>query len=358
VLVGLARAIQSLDRVEGSLVFADEPTAALGRVDVERVFRGLRELAQAGAGVVVVTHRLEEVLAYCNSLTVLRDGRSIAEGPTSGLDKQRLAALLTGRPDSGEAHTSGRSGSAAESIDQDLVKPILEVRGLRGMVLEEMSFDVAPGEVLGVAGVVGSGREELGPLLVGAVARSGGQVSLHGKVVDPSPPGAARAGIGFVPADRKGQGLLSKMSVAQNMTVNAEVSKYGGAWLDAGGARAIVGDWIARMHLEPPDPKRRISLLSGGNQQKVVLARWLRLSPAVMVLDDPMQGVDVSAKEAIFGIIRDTAQQGSGVVLISSDSIELAEASDRVVVLREGRIGAELSGAGMTSESILIEIEG
>jgi ribose transport system ATP-binding protein len=379
VLVGLARAIQSLDQVDGSLVFADEPTAALGRVDVERVFRGLRELAKAGAGVVVVTHRLEEVLAFCDSLTVLRDGRSIAEGVTSGLDRSRLAALLTGRnqpnsyPAGVPAPDPTRTVKTAQEPDSVSVRqlgprvvagpdrsvpPLLEVQDLRGHVLADLSFTVAPGEVLGVAGLVGSGREELGPLLVGASPRSGGQVSLSGRAVAPNPQGAARARIGYVPADRKGQALLMKASMAQNMTMNAEISRFRGAWLDTRKSDGIVRDWIGRMHLDPPDPNRRISLLSGGNQQKVVLARWLRMSPVLMVLDDPMQGVDVNAKEAIFRIIRRTAEQGSGVLLISSDSIELAEVADRVLVLREGRIGAQLTGANMTSESIIMEVEG
>jgi ribose transport system ATP-binding protein len=355
VVVGLARAISSLQQIDGSIVFADEPTAALGRVDVELVFRGLRELASAGAGVVVVTHRLEEVLGYCDSLTVLRDGRTIAEGPTAGLDKARLAQLLTGRKDGGESHVGTPSPTVAPALDPE---PLLRVRGLRGRVIEDMTFDVGAGEVVGIAGLVGSGREELGPLLVGAHPRSGGTVSLRGRVVAPNPRSAARAGMGFVPADRKGDGLLSRMSVGQNMTVNAEIARGGGAWLDSRRHRKAVEEWIGRMRVEPPDPGRRISLLSGGNQQKVVLARWLRLSPSLMVLDDPMQGVDVSAKESIYRIIRDTARLGSGVVLISSDSIELSEAADRVLVLREGRVQAELTGASRSSENIIMEVEG
>jgi ribose transport system ATP-binding protein len=353
VLVGLARAISGLDAIDGSLVLADEPTAALGRIDVERVFRGLRELAAAGAGVVVVTHRLEEVLSYCDSLTVLRDGRTIAEGATADLDRATLATLLTGRERSGEVRAADPDADA-----RSVATPVLSVRSLRGTVLEGLSFDVAPGEVLGVAGLVGSGREELGPLLVGAERRSGGTVAVRGVAVAPNPQASARAGIGFVPADRKAQGLLAAMSVSQNLTVSGEVAKMRGAWLDVRHRREVVEEWVTRMRIEPPDGERRISLLSGGNQQKVVLARWLRLAPSVMVLDDPMQGVDVFAKEAIYRIIRDTARQGSGVVLISSDSIELAEAADRVLVLREGRVGAELTGTARTSESIIMEVEG
>jgi len=357
VLVGLARAIASLESVDGSLVFADEPTAALGRVDVERVFRGLRELASAGAGVVVVTHRLEEVLEYCDSLTVLRDGKTVTEGQTAGLDKAQLALVLTGRDLTSESARPAGLASTNAGADEP-VEVALRVRGLRGSVLEGFSFDVAAGEVVGIAGLVGSGREELGPLLVGAAPRSGGEVSVRGKLVAPNPQSAARAGVGFIPADRKKQGILATMSVSQNMTVSGEVSRFGGAWLDAKQRRRTVQEWIGRMRVDPPDPDRAVALLSGGNQQKVVLARWLRLSPKVMVLDDPMQGVDVSAKEAIYRIIRDTARQGSGVVLISSDSFELAEAADRVLVLRDGVLAAELRGDRRTSESIIMEVEG
>ncbi len=357
VLVGMARAIQSLDQVSGSLVFADEPTAALGRADVERVFRGLRELAGAGAGVVVVTHRLEEVLAFCDSLTVLRDGRTIAEGPTADMDKPTLASLLTGRADAGSGHLADpeRPAGAPQGAGR---APVLQVRSLRGHVVDHLTFDVAPGEVVGVAGVVGSGREEVGALLVGAVRRCRGEVSVRGKVLGPGRQHSARAGVGYVPPDRKRQGLLARMSVAQNVTVSAEVSRFGGAMLDRGRADRVIDEWIRRVSLDPPDPRRRVSLLSGGNQQKVVLSRWLRLDPAVFVLDDPMQGVDFSAKAAIYTIIRETAARGSGVVLISSDSIELADVADRVLVLREGRVAAELHGRDLTSERIIMEVEG
>jgi ribose transport system ATP-binding protein len=361
VLVGLARAIRSLEEVDGSLIFADEPTAALGRLDVERVFSGLRGLAEGGAGVVVVSHRMEEVLAFCDSLTVLRDGQTIVEGPTAGLDKQRLAFLLTGRSDFGEPLAEQPGGGRRERekpVSTLGAPPLLAVHQLRGMVLEDLSFEVAAGEVLGIAGVVGSGREELGPLLVGAVPRITGSVAVDGVVTGASPRCAARAGLGFVPADRKRQALLATMSVAQNMTMNREPSRYGGFWLDLRASATVVRDWIRRIRLEPPDPKRRVSLLSGGNQQKVVLARWLRLSPRVMVLDDPMQGVDIASKQAIFAIIRQTTEEGCGVVLISSDSVELADAADRVLVLRDGRVGAELVGAAATSESIIMEVEG
>lgn len=357
VLVGLVRAIQSLDQVPGSLVFADEPTAALGRSDVERVFGGLRELADAGAGVVVVTHRLDEVLAFCDSLTVLRDGRTIGEGSTADMDKMTLASLLTGRTDAG----AGQSGDkeqprgAQSGFDQG---PVLQVRSLRGHVVDHLTFDVAGGEVVGVAGVVGSGREEVGALLVGATRRCRGDVFVRGKVLGSRREHSARVGVGYVPPDRKRQGLLARLNVAQNMTVSGEVSRFGGLMLDRSRADREIEEWVRRVSLDPPDPKRRVSLLSGGNQQKVVLSRWLRLDPVVFVLDDPMQGVDFSAKEAIYTIIRKTAARGSGIVLISSDSIELADVADRVLVIRDGRIAAELHGHEVTSERILMEVGG
>lgn len=353
VLVGLARAIASLERIEGSLVFADEPTAALAHRDVDRVFAGFRELATAGASVVVVTHRLEEVISYCDALTVLRDGRTVAEGRTAGLERAELASLLTGSTDGAELGSEGQ----ARPIVLD-GPPALRVHRLRGRVVESLSFEVPAGEVLGIAGLVGSGREELGPLLVGAVPRVAGEVCVVGTVLGPTPRAATRAGVGFVPADRKRHGILATMSVGQNMTVNKEIARLGGAWLDSGLARAEVDQWIDRVRLDPPDRRRRISLLSGGNQQKVVLARWLRRSPRILVLDDPMQGVDVAAKRAIYRIVRAAAAEGSAIVLISSDATELAEAADRVLVLRDGRVGAELTGQERTSERIVMEVEG
>jgi ribose transport system ATP-binding protein len=364
VLLALARAIRSIDEVDGALIFADEPTAALGRQDVERVFSGLRSLADGGAGVVVVSHRMEEVLEYCDSLTILRDGQTIVECPTAGLDKQRLATLLTGRADVGE-HLGAQPGKPRSQLTLNGGRvpvlgapPLLAVSHLRGMVVEDLSFEVARGEVLGIAGVVGSGREELGPLLVGAIPRSGGTVAVNGVVIGNAPRRAAQAGVGFVPVDRKRQALLATMSVSQNMTVNGEASRLGGLWLDHQADATVVNEWIERIRLDPPDPSRRVSLLSGGNQQKVVLARWLRLSPRVMVLDDPMQGVDIASKEAIFRIIRQTTEEGCGVVLISSDATELADAADRVLVLRGGHVGAELAGDAATTESIIMEVEG
>lgn len=355
VIVGLARAIRSLDQIDGSIIFADEPTAALGSREVDRVFGAFRELASAGAAVVVVTHRLEEVLAHCDALTVLRDGRTIAEQPTAGLDKAKLAAMLTGRADGSEL-------VIGDTPEGPVIVPgepaVLAVRRLRGQVIESLSFEIAAGEVLGIAGLVGSGREELGPLIVGALPRVSGQVLVDGREVGPSTREATRAGMGVVPADRKRQGIFASMSVGQNMTVNSEPARFSGAWLDARAAQQEVDGWIRRVHLEPPDRHRKISLLSGGNQQKVVLARWLRRAPRVMVLDDPMQGVDVAAKTAIYRIVREAAAAGSAILLISSDSIELEEAADRVLVLRNGRIGAELSGAQRTSERIVMEVEG
>jgi len=354
VLVALARAIASLESIAGSLVLADEPTAALGSRDVDRVFTGFRELASAGAAIVVVTHRLEEVVGYCDTLTVLRDGRTVAEGSTAQTDKAQLAALLTGRDDGVELAVG--DGEPPLTVPGD--PPALTVRRLRGAVLESLSFEVLPGEILGIAGLVGSGREELGPLLVGALPRVGGEVMVDGRHSGSTPRDAARLGVGIVPADRKRQGIFATMSVAQNMTANKEVARFGGGWLDRRRTLATVDDWIQRVHIEPPDRRRKIALLSGGNQQKVVLARWLRLSPRVLVLDDPMQGVDVGAKRAIYQVIREAAAGGSAIVLISSDSIDLAEAADRVLVLRNGRVGAELKGSQRSSERIVMEVEG
>jgi ribose transport system ATP-binding protein len=323
-------------------------------------------LAWQGAAVVVVTHRLDEVVENCDSLTVLRDGRTVAESQSMNVSVAELARLLTGHTETAEValghatHAVGTrmsDGTGAVHRSASDRKLVARLENLRGHVVEGASFDLHAGEVVGVAGLVGSGRDELGPLLGGAVRRVSGGVAVNGMPVGATARDARRCGIGFVPADRKRDAMLASMSVGTNITVGDERARAGGLVLETRKSRTEIAGLIQRIHLEPPDPDRQIRLLSGGNQQKVVLARSLRLKPSLLVLDDPMQGVDVEAKGALYRLIRAAAADGAAVLFISSDAIELAQVSDRVIVFRHGGLAAQIEGDRLVPANILTEVE-
>jgi ribose transport system ATP-binding protein len=330
--VAIARALW--DWEEGAkLLVLDEPTAALPKTEVEILFDAVRRVRERGLGVIYVSHRLDEVFSIADRVTVLRDGRKVGTYPTHELDEDGLVSLMVG-----SAVTKAVNGRTRSSSE-----PVLKVRALRGEVIEDVGFDAYPGEVLGVSGLTGSGRDELLSLLFGSAPRDG-EVSVDGRVVPPLKPRAAMdQGIGFVPGNRHRHGGMMDMSLVENCTIpDLRSFRAGIGAIRKRRELAEVRAWLERLEVRPPDPGLTLSALSGGNQQKVVLAKWLRLDPRVLLLDEPTQGVDVGAKATIHRLIRDAANAGAAVVIASSDDEEIDDVCDRALVLRGGAIAAEL----------------
>lgn len=339
-LVAICRALAS----DARLIIMDEPTTALTEREVRVLLGIIRRLKADGVAVLFVSHKLAEVLDVCEHVVVLRNGRKVAEGPATEFD----AASLT-------RHMTGRDVAETPPPPLDPAAPrLLEVRGLsKSGVFEDIGFDLHAGEVLGVSGLLGSGRTALAKALFGLVAPDAGSVRLDGQPVPLGDPlGAAAAGIGYVPEDRLTEGLFLTQSILRNVAIGRLDAHARGPLLDLAGLWAEAGDWLKRLAVKAPDTAAPVRSLSGGNQQRVVLARWLARGPRVLVLNGPTVGVDVGSKAEIHGIIRDLAAGGLGVLVISDDLPELLGACHRILVMREGRITDDLAGSA-TSEADL-----
>jgi ribose transport system ATP-binding protein len=341
---GLAIARATYDWEEACLLVVDEPTAALPRAETEGLFQAIDRARAKGLGILYVSHRLEEVFRIADRVTVLRDGKRVGTYPVGELDKDKLIGLMLG----GEqlaAHATRRTDHQQEGL--------LVARGLQGAVIHDLNLEVAGGEVLGIAGLTGSGREEILRLLFGAQPR-GGEVLIDGEVLPPDNPRAAmRQRISMVPADRHGDGCIEPLSVRFNATLTdlrRNTNKFGA--LRGRKERAEVNEWIKRLDIKPSRPDEGFSLLSGGNQQKVVMAKWLRLDPRVLLLDEPTQGVDVHSKAVLHNLAREAASSGAAVIIASSDDEELVDICDRILILRDGAIAGELDQAGISLDAI------
>jgi len=326
--VAIARALQDAEQ-NISILILDEPTASLPGADVDRLFEAVRRLKARGISVVFVSHHLEEVFEIADRVTVLRDAKVVATKNTSELDMASLIELIVGH--------KVTAASVDRQIDQSAA-PRLEVRGLTGMGLNDVSFEVRPGEVLGVAGLTGSGRDTLIPSLSGAIDRLG-DVLVDGaplKAGDPST--SIASGLAFVPADRLRNGIISLMSVRSNTTLADVKRNKTGLRLNHKKEKAETNDWIRSLSVVTTGSEAPISTLSGGNQQKVMMSRSFRLNPKVLLLDEPTQGVDIGAKEEIHTFVDSAAASGSAVLVASTDSAELARLCDRVIVMHKGAI--------------------
>ena len=350
--IAIARALDGWQSAARLLVL-DEPTASLPEAEVARLFDVIRTIRARGVGVIYVSHHLDEVLAIADRVTILRDGARVGTFAAEELDHERMVELIVGR---GAAESGGQSASPAKgpaSPDAPSeYEPSLIVEDLSGAVLSGVSLRVGAGEIVGVAGLTGSGREELGPVLFGAAGRSG-SVSVAGRIVPADRPDLAiEAGLGFVPADRKSVGLVASMVVRENVTL-ADLRPYlRGGLLRHRAERSDVDTWLGLLDVRPRDQTLGAMRLSGGNQQKVLLARWLRIRPRMLVMDEPTQGVDVGAKAEIHRRIVAAARDGAGVLVCSTDTAELVRVCDRVLVMQRGRIGAELLGRDISEERI------
>ena len=332
-LVEIACAIGSSARI----VIMDEPTASLTRREQERLFGVVRAMRTAGTGVIYISHRLEEIFALADRVTVLRDGESVGTQALGALTETELIKRMVGR----EVNLLYPPAEGAPGA------VVLDVRGLgcAAAGVHGISFQVRAGEVFGLAGLVGAGRTELARTLFGLTPADAGEIRLAGKRVTlHSPQEAVAHGIAYVPEDRRRHGVVLEMPIAENMTMAIHARLFPGTWLRPGVEQALALEYIRDLAVKCSGFEAPACSLSGGNQQKVALARWLATKPRLLILDEPTQGVDVGAKSEIHRIVRQLAKQGLAVILISSDLPEVLGMSDRLGVMRGGTLVATLPG--------------
>ena len=339
-VVSIARALSHDVR----LLIMDEPSAILDEGEIETLFEVVRRLTAEGVGVVYITHRLDEIRRIGDRVTVLSDGRTAATGIPATTATDELVELMVGRKV--ERLYPDRPAGSDEVL--------LEVRGVRRLpMVRGVSFEVRAGEVLGLGGLVGSGRSELLRLVYGIDEPEEGEVLIEGRRLAPNRPDRAiAAGLGLAPEDRKSQGLLLEWSLTKNVSL-ADLGRFIHPLLNVREERAAAAEQLRELNTIPDDPDRIVRELSGGNQQKVVLARWLLRHCRVLLLDEPTRGVDVPTKAELYRVIAGLAAAGLGVVMVSSELEELAGICTRVLVMREGELVAEVAGAQATERELL-----
>jgi ribose transport system ATP-binding protein len=335
-LVAIARALHCADGEQRTVLVLDEPTAPLPAHEVDVLLAAVRRLAAAGEAIVYVSHRLDEVLSVSDRVTVLRDGRRVAERPIGGLDEPTLVGDIVG------ASLDRVYPAMPPPRDGE---PVLRVRGLRGGPVRDVSFELAPGEVLGIGGLVGSGRTTLLELLFGARPAEGGAIEVGGQPVRlRSPRDGMRAGLAYVPEDRARDSAFMDLGIPENMSAADPARYWRGGRFRHRRERDDARTDIAAMKIRAPATTASLLQLSGGNQQKVVLDRWLRRRTQVLLLDEPTQGVDIASRAEIYQLVRRAVADGAAAILVSSDFEELAHVSDRVLVLAGGRVVAQREG--------------
>ena len=319
------------------IVIMDEPTSSLTQREQERLYEIVRRLRADGVGVIYISHRLEEIFALADRVTVLRDGVSVATRAVGAVTEQELIKLMVGREVS-------QLYPAAESAPGETVLELSGV-GCSSSGVHDVSFSVKAGEIFGLAGLVGAGRTELARTLFGLTPADAGKILLHGERIAPSsPPEAVELGLAYVPEDRRRHGIVLEMPIAHNITMAVHPRLCPAAWLSFGAEEALALDSIRDLAIKCSGPGAGGGSLSGGNQQKVSLARWLATKPKLLILDEPTQGVDVGAKSEIHRIIRRLAKEGMAVIMISSDLPEVLGMSDRIGVMRGGTLATILPG--------------
>ncbi len=339
-LVAIARALS----MDAKLILMDEPTSALGEQETERLFQLVRELTRRGVSMVYVSHKMHEIFRISDRLTVLRDGQYVGTRVAGQTSIREIISMMVGR----DLAESGRSASHRTS------RCILKVTGLATQKLKDITFDLNAGEVLGVAGLVGSGRSELGAALFGLDPIEQGRIEVNGALCAP---GNARAaicgGIGLLPEDRKLQGLMMHMSVMENCTISTLARCAPRGVLRPRAEKRKAAAALTQTRTRAVSLNTPISALSGGNQQKVLLSRWLEVDPDVMFLDDPTRGIDVAAKQDIYQLIENLAARGKGIIMVSSELPELIRCCDRIIVLHDGEQMGCVDAAAATQEQIM-----
>lgn len=347
-MTAIARAIGFSAR----LVIMDEPTSSLDEREVARLFQVIRQLKADGVSVIFVSHKLDEVYEICDRVTIMRDGRTVQASDLRDIGKLELVSSMLGR-DVADAH--GHTTAFTPRDKSKIGEPIFEARELSaGRFVRKVDFDLRHGEIVGFAGLLGAGRTETARLVFGVASISSGRMTMAGEAYQPRNAAAAiAAGLGFCTEDRKIEGIVPEMSVADNITlaVLSRVSRNG--VLDNRRQREIVDRLIPQLGIKCSGPAQRVKELSGGNQQKVLLARWLASNPKLLILDEPTRGIDVGAKGEIQRLIKQLADEGLSVLMISSELEELIEGADRIFVLRDGESVAELTADALDRQRIL-----
>jgi rhamnose transport system ATP-binding protein len=345
-LVEIAKALS----LQASVLVLDEPTAALSAHEVEELFAIMKQLRERGVAILFVSHRLEEVFTIADRLTVLRDGTHIITAPVSEMTTQEIIKHMVGRELS---NLFPKGASEIGSV-------VLEVRHLtRPGVFDDVSFQLRRGEILGFAGLVGAGRTEVAQVLFGIDRAESGEIWLKGKQVRiRSPQQAMGYGIAYVPEDRHQHGLVMNFSIAANVTLTIlhQVSLLG--LLDPRRERKIAGEYSSQLSVRSKGMEQLVNTLSGGNQQKVVLGKWLATNPSVLILDEPTRGIDVGAKSEVHRIISDLATRGIAIILISSELPEVLAMADRIIVLHEGRVTGTFMHSEATQERVMFAATG
>ena len=345
-LVEIARAVGTGARI----LILDEPTASLTKKEVELLYAVIRDLRSRGVGMIYISHRLEEIFAIADRVTVLRDGESVGTNPIDSINEAHLIRMMVGRevstiypPRNADIPVGGFSNSNIA----------LTVRNLacRAANITNVTFELRSGEILGLAGLVGAGRTELARILFGITPADSGEILVNGQPLKIRSPGeAVERGIAYVPEDRRRHGVILEMAVAANITMSIHPQIFPGTWLRFNAERSLSENFVRDLAIKASSVDAPAATLSGGNQQKVALARWLAAKPKILILDEPTQGVDIGAKSEIHKLIRRLAAQGLAVLMISSDLPEILGMSDRIAVMRGRTIAAILPGNSTAHE--------
>ena len=345
-LLAIVRALQDIEARESagnSVLILDEPTAYLPRDDVSRLFRGVERVVDRGAGVVFVSHRLDEVIEHTDRVTVLREGRRVDTVASADATESSLVELMLGR----------RIDQLYPEKHHPRDSVVLKAEGVSGGLVADVSLTLRAGEIVGVTGLTGMGQDDLPYLIYGSRKLDQGSVEVEGVELSPHSPSASLdRGVALVPANRARDGSVGVVSVGENVTLPRLGEFFRGGILRRGEERAEAADLLESFAVQPPEPSLPFSSLSGGNQQKAILGKWLRVEPSVLLLHEPTQGVDVGSKQQIFSVIRDAAERGCGVLFVSAEAEDLAHLCDRVLVLWEGRISADLQGAELSAHTV------
>jgi ribose transport system ATP-binding protein len=326
------------------VLIMDEPTSALTKSEIDALFTTIQRLTAGGVAVIYISHRLEEVERIGNRVTVLRDGRHVATHTVGKVALGELIRLMANREL--KEHFPKRRVARGEEL--------LRVEGLRGGILENVAFSVHRGEVVALAGLLGAGRTEVARAITGADPASADRVRIKGRDGRPKAPrDAIRRGVGFLPEDRKTQGLVLERSVQENVALPSTERLSPRGIVNRRAERALAGREVDDLHIKTPSLDQKVGLLSGGNQQKVVLGKWLGAEVDLLIMDEPTRGIDVAAKVEIYEEMNRLTAKGAGILMISSELPEVLGMSDRILVMRQGRIVAEMDAAGATQEQVL-----
>ncbi|TYB04031.1 ribose ABC transporter ATP-binding protein RbsA [Aggregatibacter actinomycetemcomitans] len=339
-MVEIAKALS----FESKVIVMDEPTDALTNTETEALFKVIRELKAENRGIVYISHRIKEIFQICDNVTVLRDGQFIGESAVENLDENRLIEMMVGR----------RLEEQYPRLERAPGEVRLTVNHLSGSGVHDVSFALRSGEILGISGLMGTGRSELMKVLYGALPRESGEVRLNQRaILNRTPQEGLRNGIVYISEDRKGDGLILGMSVKENMSLTALDYFAKTFHIDRAAERMAVDDFIMLFNIKTPSREQPIGLLSGGNQQKVSIAKGLMTRPQVLILDEPTRDVDVGVKKEIYQLINQFKGEGMSIILVSSEMPEVLGMSDRILVMREGHISAEFQRADATQEKLL-----